>query len=89
MVFSNSYIVCSFIILFTIMVEVVMMMRILSFESIFQVGPCESCVCQDGKIECFSSSANCPRVACDRPVLAKNQCCPICLGQFGIYDIQF
>ncbi|OXA42776.1 Cysteine-rich motor neuron 1 protein [Folsomia candida] len=46
----------------------------------WKVGACQSCVCSDGgSIQCFSV-AKCPPLECDRPVLAKNQCCPICLA---------
>uniref|UniRef100_T1JCP8 VWFC domain-containing protein n=1 Tax=Strigamia maritima TaxID=126957 RepID=T1JCP8_STRMM len=40
---------------------------------------CQSCTCQHGKIKCFSDS--CLKPTCDRPVLRKNQCCPICLDK--------
>ncbi|CAG7785742.1 unnamed protein product [Allacma fusca] len=45
----------------------------------WKVSPCQSCVCEDGKIQCFSSSGNCPGLTCEQPILAKNQCCPVCL----------
>ncbi|CAG7823855.1 unnamed protein product [Allacma fusca] len=47
----------------------------------WKVGPCKSCRCHYGEIECFSSSGSCPRLTCDRPVQARNQCCPICLDE--------
>jgi hypothetical protein len=40
---------------------------------------CRSCICLDGQVSCFTQQ--CPDIICSRPVLAKNQCCPICLGK--------
>ncbi|XP_069696769.1 cysteine-rich motor neuron 1 protein-like [Periplaneta americana] len=39
---------------------------------------CRSCSCTNGNVECFTQE--CPAVSCDRPVLVKNQCCPMCLA---------
>ncbi|ODN05656.1 Cysteine-rich motor neuron 1 protein [Orchesella cincta] len=44
----------------------------------WKVGSCQSCRCEDGQIQCFSAG-KCPALECARPILAKNQCCPICL----------
>nr|CAD7197555.1 unnamed protein product [Timema douglasi] len=41
-------------------------------------GACNSCVCKAGKTKCFTET--CPLVSCDRPVLIKNHCCSVCLG---------
>jgi len=40
---------------------------------------CRSCVCVNGHVSCFTQQ--CPNVICSRPVLAKSQCCPMCLGK--------
>jgi len=40
---------------------------------------CRSCVCVNGHVSCFTQQ--CPNVTCSRPVLVKNQCCPMCLGK--------
>lgn len=38
--------------------------------------PCQSCACQNGQIHCFNQM--CPPVNCNRTILKKGQCCPIC-----------
>ena len=43
---------------------------------------CRSCVCVNGRVSCFTQQ--CPNISCSRPVLAKNQCCPVCLGKHFI-----
>ncbi|XP_049857178.1 cysteine-rich motor neuron 1 protein-like [Schistocerca gregaria] len=40
---------------------------------------CSSCICNDGKTECFSEK--CPETQCEISVLIKNQCCPVCLDK--------
>ena len=40
---------------------------------------CRSCVCVNGRVSCFTQQ--CPNVTCNLPVLAKHQCCPMCLGK--------
>jgi hypothetical protein len=40
---------------------------------------CRSCSCVNGNVSCFTQQ--CPRRICSRPVLAKHQCCPMCLGK--------
>jgi hypothetical protein len=40
---------------------------------------CVSCMCMNGHISCFTQQ--CLNLNCSRPVLAKHQCCPMCLGK--------
>lgn len=40
---------------------------------------CRSCVCVNGRVSCFTQQ--CPNITCSRPILAKNQCCPMCQDQ--------
>jgi hypothetical protein len=40
---------------------------------------CRSCVCMDGHVSCFTQQ--CSNRTCSRPVLARHQCCPMCLGK--------
>jgi hypothetical protein len=40
---------------------------------------CRSCVCVNGRVSCFTQQ--CPNITCSRPILAKNQCCPMCQGK--------
>ncbi|XP_021928456.1 cysteine-rich motor neuron 1 protein-like isoform X3 [Zootermopsis nevadensis] len=40
---------------------------------------CRSCACVNGHVSCFTQQ--CTNITCSRPVLAKNQCCPICLDR--------
>ncbi|PSN44046.1 hypothetical protein C0J52_26083 [Blattella germanica] len=48
-----------------------------SHGSMWMENNCRSCICVDGKTSCFVQQ--CQNVACNRPVLAKHQCCPMCL----------
>lgn len=55
----------------------------------WQPTSCRSCTCNHGYIDCYS--LDCLAVKCNRPVLRKNQCCPVCLGEscryIYIYDV--
>ncbi|XP_059160282.1 cysteine-rich motor neuron 1 protein-like isoform X2 [Physella acuta] len=44
---------------------------------VWQSDPCQSCVCRQGQIHCYSQV--CPPLTCTRTVLVKSQCCPVCL----------
>ena len=44
----------------------------------WRVNACQSCMCQDGQIHCFSQA--CPLLTCNRTILKKGQCCPYCAG---------
>ena len=44
----------------------------------WRVNGCQSCVCQNGQIHCFSQS--CPLLTCNETQLKKGQCCPHCAG---------
>ncbi|GFO17120.1 LOW QUALITY PROTEIN: cysteine-rich motor neuron 1 protein, partial [Plakobranchus ocellatus] len=44
---------------------------------IWQPTPCQSCTCQNGQIQCYNQM--CPPVNCNRTILKKGQCCPVCV----------
>ena len=45
----------------------------------WQTTPCQSCTCRGGEIHCYSQT--CPQYKCDKPLVKKGQCCPICNGK--------
>jgi len=44
----------------------------------WRVDMCQSCTCQNGQIICFSQT--CPVLSCNKSVLKKGHCCPICIS---------
>jgi len=44
----------------------------------WRVDACQSCACLDGQITCFSQT--CPILSCNKSVLKKGHCCPICVS---------
>lgn len=42
----------------------------------WRVNGCQSCICQNSQIHCFSQS--CPLLTCNETQLKKGQCCPHC-----------
>ncbi len=46
----------------------------------WRTGPCTSCVCQAGKVQCYTET--CLQLDCQAKHLhMKGQCCPICIGK--------
>ncbi|KAL5009108.1 hypothetical protein ScPMuIL_014689, partial [Solemya velum] len=45
---------------------------------VWRTGPCQSCTCRYGRIHCFSQM--CPITICNKTVLLKGQCCPVCIA---------
>ncbi len=43
-------------------------------------GPCKTCQCDNGKMECKTES--CPVLSCSDPIKVKGQCCKVCVDEF-------
>ncbi|XP_029637483.1 cysteine-rich motor neuron 1 protein isoform X1 [Octopus sinensis] len=44
---------------------------------VWRVSPCQSCMCRNGRINCFSQ--NCPPMKCQQASFRKGQCCAVCM----------
>ncbi|ESO01937.1 hypothetical protein HELRODRAFT_161143 [Helobdella robusta] len=51
----------------------------------WKVSSCQSCVCRDGSINCFSQT--CPILGCSKTVLKKGHCCPSCVERSILYCV--
>lgn len=49
-----------------------------SHGSTWKRGVCESCICENGKTLCYTEHCDLPD--CEHPVLAKGQCCALCIN---------
>lgn len=59
--------------------------HVVAHHDTWRVTPCQSCVCRDGEIHCFSQT--CPVLSCSRTRRVKGQCCSKCVDREQNYCV--